>query len=492
MMRIYNQNKQYLEMKKIFYLLFLLPLAVACGGDDVRGTTQPKEPTLELTSKATMEFDAKGGVGEITYNLVKGDEALDGESGLIGQASPIVIVNDQDWITILKDESIYGVIKFEVAANTTGEQRTGIITGKYLTKSFSVTINQAAEVSGVEGWAVVGSMTNNWDVTAAIMMEATEGYFVARGVDVAANDSFKFVKDGDMQNSLGGNGQAAERDYKYPTSKYGSDIRVKEAGTYDLYINETLDTYYVMSEGKSPAEAHEVVAPGEDVWYVSGLDTEYRMNKAGIYLVASKLSLDEDGFVLRNTILGNCGAEVEGVAELDTEIAISEESEYSIVVNYEESKLYDVYLKADAMKVWVVPAGVKPNILNECFDGEGAWFSGNKNFYIYLEAEGIKLTLDCMLAEAVEDYIIPETTFEVLFGEDRNGKNYVDSNASEIANDSGKTKIVSGTVTVKHVEGGYDISVDIVNHLQHHIRAHYTGELKHSGMIGSPIVTPGK
>lgn len=482
-------------MKRVFTLLLALPLLfVACDNDDNTTKPTPKEPTLELTSEATMEFDAEGGVGEIFYNLIKGDEALDGESGLIGQASPIVIVTEQEWITFIKDESIYGVIKFEVAANTTEEQRTGTITGKYTTKSFTVTINQSAgsATPEIEGWAVVGSMTNSWDVAAGIAMEGVDGYFVARGVEIATNDSFKFVKDGDMQNSLGGNGQPAERDYKYPTSKYGSDIRVKEAGTYDLYINEALDTYYVMSEGKSPAEAHEVVAPGEDVWYVSGLDTEYRMNKAGIYLVASKLSLDEDGFVLRNTILGNCGAAEEGTKELDTEIAISAESEHSIVLNYEEGKLYDVYLKADAMKVWVVPAGVKPNILNECFEGEGAWFNGNKNFYIYLEAEGIKLTLDCMLAEAVTDYVIPETTFEVLFGEDRNGKNYVDSNASEIANDSGKTKIVSGTVTVKHVEDGYDISVDIVNHLQHHIRAHYTGEFKHSGMIGSPIVTPNK
>lgn len=35
----------------------------------------------------------------------------------------------------------------------------------------------------------------------------------------------------------------------------------------------------------------------------------------------------------------------------------------------------------------------------------------------------------------------------------------------------------------------YDITVDVINHLQHHICAHYYGELRH-GMIGYEIVTP--
>ena len=35
----------------------------------------------------------------------------------------------------------------------------------------------------------------------------------------------------------------------------------------------------------------------------------------------------------------------------------------------------------------------------------------------------------------------------------------------------------------------YDITVDVINHLQHHVCAHYYGELK-QGMIGYEIVTP--
>jgi predicted RNA-binding protein (virulence factor B family) len=153
-------------------------------------------------------------------------------------------------------------------------------------------------------------------------MESIDGYFVARGVEVATTDSFKFVKDGDMQSSLGGNGQLAEYNYKYDAMKYGSDIRVKEAGSYDLYINDVADTYYVMEVGKNPAEAYENVKPGEDVWYLTGLGEEIRLRKSGIFLSATSVNIDEDGFKLRNTLTGEYGAKVDGVAEVDDEIEV--------------------------------------------------------------------------------------------------------------------------------------------------------------------------
>ena len=76
-------------MKKLFTLFFALPLLfVACDENPETPKPTPNEPTLELTSEATMEFDAEGGKGEITYNLIKGDGSLDGELGITGQASP--------------------------------------------------------------------------------------------------------------------------------------------------------------------------------------------------------------------------------------------------------------------------------------------------------------------------------------------------------------------------------------------------------------------
>jgi hypothetical protein len=477
-------------MKKLFALLFTLPLLlVACDKENNTPKPAPNEPTLELTSEAVMEFDANGGVGEITYNLIKGDEALDGESGIISQTSPIVISTEQDWITINKEDSIYGVIKFEVAENTADEQRTGYIEGRYSTKSFTVTINQLAgsATPAIEGWAVVGSMTNNWDVTAGIKMESIDGYFVARGVEVATTDSFKFVKDGDMQSSLGGNGQLAEYNYKYDAMKYGSDIRVKEAGSYDLYINDVADTYYVMEVGKNPAEAYENVKPGEDVWYLTGLGEEIRLRKSGIFLSATSVNIDEDGFKLRNTLTGEYGAKVDGVAEVDDEIEVVVDGEHNIKVNVESNKSYDIYFSVETNKLWVTPRGGKPNVLNEATYAEGVWFD-TMNFMITLKCEGLNIYLDCNAPKSSTDGIILEGTYSVE-GEDGYVINVV---GSEVHNESGKNPLSSGSLTIKHISGGYDILVDVVTIKQHRIRAHWSGVVASNQFMGGAVENPAK
>lgn len=477
-------------MKKLFTLLMLLPLfVVGCNNDT---TPEPEGPSLKLTSADTMEFEAKGGTGEITYNLVKANDTSKDESNVSDRTSPIYTSVDQEWITILEEESIYGVVKFEVAENTATEERTGSITGEYYGITFTVTINQAAataiDTPAFEGWAVVGSMTNNWDVTSAIGMEAIEGYYVARGVEVAATDSFKFAKDGTLQNSLGGNGQAAERDYKYPIAKYGSDIRVKESGTYDLYLNEALDTYYVMSEGKTPAEANEVIAQGEDIWYVTGLGETQRMRKSGIFQSITSVELDEDGFKLYHSLNNlTYGAAEDSTAEIGEEIAVSSDAEASIKVEAESNKLYDIYFSVEMSKLWVMPRGSKPDVLHTCNYAEGVWFT-TKNFMISLKADGMRITLDCDSAVNHENAIIPEATYSV------GGENgyVINVEGCEVANEDGKNPIHSGSVTITHLEEGYDIYVDVVTIKQHRIRAQYTGKVSSNQFMGGPVTNPSK
>ena len=477
-------------MKRFFTLFFALPLLfVACNKQT---ETPGQEPVLELTSEATMEFEAEGGKGEITYNLIKGDGSLDGELGITGQISPIVITTEQDWITIIDSESIFGTIKFEIAENTTDEQRTGYITGEYSTKSFTVTINQAASAGtpeqAFEGWAVVGSFTNNWDVNAAIVMEAIEGYYVARGVEIAATDSFKFAKDGTLQNSLGGNGQAAERDYKYPIAKYGSDIRVAEAGVYDLYLNEATNAYYVMSEGKTPAEANEEIATGKDIWYVKSLGESVQLRKSGIFLSATSVQLSKEGFTLYYGLTDTTyGAVDAAVAEVGTEIAIAAESENHIKANVDEGKLYDIYFLVEESKLWVMPRGGKPVVMSICDYAEGVWFD-SKNFLLYLEAEGVRLSLDLNSAVANEDAIIPAAKYTVD-GEDGN---VINATLSEIASNDGKSPVVSGSVAISHIGGGYDILIDVVNIQQHRTLASYSGPIKSNPYMGGPVTNPGK
>ncbi|MBO7313875.1 MAG: hypothetical protein J6U48_06575 [Alistipes sp.] len=464
-------------MKKLIALLFALPLLFVACDEDPTNEPQSKEASLELTSAAQLSFEAKGGKGEITYTLTSEDST-----------SSVAATTEATWITILDEESTFGSIKFDVAENTATEERSGTIKVSYLTQSFSVTINQAAaaEVPVMEGWAVVGSMTNNWDTAAAIQMEAIEGYFVARGVALSTTDSFKFIKDGSMQNGLGGNGQAAERDYRYTASKYGSDIRVKESGTYDLYINEALSHYYIMGEGNDPDDANEVITPGEDIWYVTGLGESQRMRQYGLYQVLSNVSIDEDGFKLYHSLSGkNYGAKADATVELGEEIAIEADSENNIKARIEANKSYDIYLSVEHSKVWVMPRGSKPDVVIECDYAEGVWFT-TKNFMIMLQGNGIRVTLDCDSAVDNVDNIIPAATYSVD-GEDGY---IINAEMCEVANEDGKQPVISGTLTISHIEDGYDVYIDVYTSTQRHILAHFNGAVSSNQFMGGPITNP--
>lgn len=477
-------------MKKLLALLLLFPLFVVGCNDNKGNEPSQFDPALELTSAEVMDFAAEGGKGEITYNLKKGSSPV-GEEDVVDKVSPVAIRASQDWITILYDESIYGVVKFAVAENTAEEQRTAVITVIYSSLSFDVTVKQdaatVAPAPSIEGWYVVGSMTNNWDVAAGIAMEQVEGFYVARGVELATTDSFKFVKDGSLQNSFGGNGKLAERDYKYSASKYGSDIRVKEAGVYDLYINEACDSYYIMSEGKHPSEAYEEIAKGEDVWYVTGLGDAVRMHKSGVFMVATDLNISETGFKLYYGLTGaTYGVSEDVVAEVGAEIAIVENGENNIKVAAEQNKPYSIFLNAEDGKVWVMPRGSKPDVLYTCNSVEGVWFS-TQNFALVLYADGIRITLDCNCV-ASQDNILPAVTYTVG-GQDGN---IINAELCEVANEDGKNIIVDGSVTIGHIEDGYSIYVDVVTEKRLRVRAEYNGAVKSIGGMGAPITNPGK
>ena len=480
-------------MKNILKIFVALPLLfVACNTPSDGPVDTPKEPKLELLSESLVQVGSEAGEYTILYSIEKEDEAIGGNTGITNNTSPITSSTDASWITIENDRSIYGELLFSVEENESIEVRSGTITLSYSSCSVEVSVKQEAakrdEPTGVKGWSVVGSMTNNWDVDSAIAMEEIDGYYVARGVEVAATDSFKFAKDGTLQNSLGGNGQAAERDYKYPASKYGSDIRVKEAGTYDLYINEALDTYYVMSEGKLPSEANEVIAQGEDIWYVTGLGETQRMRKSGIFQSITSVELDEDGFKLYHSLNNlTYGAAEDSTAEIGEEIAVSSDAEASIKVEAESNKLYDIYFSVEMSKLWVMPRGSKPDVLHTCNYAEGVWFT-TKNFMISLKADGMRITLDCDSAVNHENAIIPEATYSV------GGENgyVINVEGCEVANEDGKNPIYSGSVTITHLKEGYDIYVDVVTTKQHRIRAQYTGKVSSNQFMGGPVTNQGE
>ena len=116
-------------------MLLALPLAFAACTEPIEGLT-PVEPeaVLTLTSKATMEFEAAGGEGVITYTL---------ENAVAGVE--VTATCEEGWITnLVAEESV----TFTVEENV-GKARETVIVVAYGDKSFEVTVNQAEK--GAEG-----------------------------------------------------------------------------------------------------------------------------------------------------------------------------------------------------------------------------------------------------------------------------------------------------------------------------------------------------
>ena len=125
-----------MRLRNLFYLLLALPLAFASCSEEPSSTDggDVMDFTLELTSEATMTFEALGGEGTITYTY-------DNPSGVKPEAG-----SNADWITNFAVGD--NTITFTVAANE-GEARSTIIKVVAFHKSFEVTINQNAfEIEG--------------------------------------------------------------------------------------------------------------------------------------------------------------------------------------------------------------------------------------------------------------------------------------------------------------------------------------------------------
>ena len=123
-----------MKLRNLFFALLALPLAfVACEPEPTpEPEPQPEQIVLILTSDEVMNFSAAGGAGEITY-------AMD----LKGQDLQLTATSEAEWIS---DITVDTNITFTVAAND-GAAREDKIVATCGTKSFEVTVKQAAKVA---------------------------------------------------------------------------------------------------------------------------------------------------------------------------------------------------------------------------------------------------------------------------------------------------------------------------------------------------------
>ncbi len=107
-----------------------------------------------------------------------------------------------------------------------------------------------------EGWGVVGSI-NNWSAP-DIHMTTQGDFWVAYNVELTASDQFKFRKDEEWGENIGAPGDVepyiVEIGTKYEGAAGGKNLGVAADGKYDLYVNPTEKTFYVMKPGEVPGE----------------------------------------------------------------------------------------------------------------------------------------------------------------------------------------------------------------------------------------------
>ena len=230
----------------------------------------------------------------------------------------------------------------------------------------------------VSEWSLVGSF-NNWTPSAGLdLVEFDTEYYVYKGFAMESSTEFKFVKNKQWGGDMGGNGRI-EPNTIQPTG--GSNISVTEPGTYDVFLAKSLDKFYVMTPGKTPAEAVEPtpVDPSTFTWGMMGcfVDNQWTsdvpMTKEGEWLVAKNAQFTELTFKIRAneswadaTNIGFAPGSEKGETNKAVTVVTAEYSKANLGGDAADIKLngeagvYDVYFNYDKLELWVMTAGMKP------------------------------------------------------------------------------------------------------------------------------------
>ena len=125
-----------MKLKNLFYFLLALPLAFAACDEPVDEPVNPQpgdeaKTKLTLTSNATMEFEATGGEGVITYTL---ENAVEGTN--------LEATCEAGWVLNLTAGE---TVTFAVAENEATEARESKVVVAYGELSFEVAVKQAGK-----------------------------------------------------------------------------------------------------------------------------------------------------------------------------------------------------------------------------------------------------------------------------------------------------------------------------------------------------------
>ena len=340
--------------------------AVACKQDEPVET-----PKLDVDKEAVAVAAV---AGEASFNVTSNQSW--------------VASADQDWVSIAPasgDASEKAVaVKVTAEDNETTDARTATVTVKAGELTKTVKVTQAAGEGQEPGgdplpnseWALVGSF-NGWDPTSTTYLCILDDqYFVYYGFELEATTEFKFLKGGSWSGTeIGGNGLVEPNTIQ---PKGGSNIKVSEAGIYDIYLAADLEHFYIMSEGKTPEEATEP-APVDDQWGMMGCfvnnmwASDVPMTKEGEWIVAKGAEFTELTFKIRAnsswadaTNIGVAPGSERGVVNGKIAVVTAEYAKANLGGDAADIKLngeagtYDVYFSFENLEVYVMEQGFKP------------------------------------------------------------------------------------------------------------------------------------
>jgi hypothetical protein len=244
-------------MKKLFTLLALcLVVFTACekGADDV------KTGKLTLTSASVMNFDEKGGAGEITFAFV--DEAT--------RANKVTATTVVDWISDINVAD--NKVTFLVAENLAPE-RSATIKVEYGTDSFQVMIMQG------------GTSAADVNFTATHLGGTFYGKFLVNGGQTEGFNYFVILSDTQPKGISSIPAYATE---------YRFDIYAGESSEFNREVRIPVGTYTIDHSRSSRIGTIDAYQDCSYVYSANGVSTPFK---------AGTLTVTEDSIVADMTLM---------------------------------------------------------------------------------------------------------------------------------------------------------------------------------------------
>ena len=474
-----------MKIKHLLIGMLAIAAAVACKREEPLET-----PKLEV-DKATVEVAATA--GEASFNVTSNQNW--------------VATADADWVSLepasgsASEKAVAVKVTAEDNETTTAREATVTVKAGELSKTVKVkqAAGQGGETPGPElqqsEWALVGTF-NGWSEASELYLSVLdEEYFVYYGFELAANDEFKFLKGGAWPpagQEIGGNG-LVEPNTIQPAG--GSNIKVTEAGKYDIYLAADLTKFYIMSEGKLPSEAVEP-APVENQWGMMGCfvdnqwSTDVPMTKEGEWIVAKGAQFTELTFKIRAnaswadaTNIGRAPGSERAVVNGKIDVVTAEYAKANLGGDAADIKLngepgtYDVYFSFENLEVYVMEAGFKPGekepqnpdpveitytvtgtILDHKWENNAAVGLMAKDGDLYV-AKNIPFVWNSTCYGG--DYNVIE--FKILETGTWDGFAYPEKNVDQYANAEITVQVGGENIALNAPEGSYDVYFDKAN-----------------------------